>query len=91
MSVDKIERFLFDEYPSRRLVFSKFKHLIMLRSDERTIPQLSLSDDCHPERLSDDETRLRAIYYNDDMDSYTTYTPFKVPSYDSLKKLINKY
>lgn len=90
MQVDKIDRFLFDEYPSRRLVFSKFKHLVMLRSDERTPSQLSLADDCHPERLSDEDSRLRAIYYNDNLDTYTMFTPFKVPSYDNFKNHINQ-
>lgn len=89
MQIDKIDRFLFDDYPSAKMVFSKFKHLILLRSDEKTAGILHLADDCHPERLSDDEERLRAIYYNDDLDTYTLFTPFTVPEFEDINTFIN--
>ena len=90
MQIDKLDRFLFMDYPSRKDVFKKFKHIILLRSDDRTSQILSLADDCHPERLTDEETRLRGIYYNDDADSYTLFTPFRVPAYDNFIDVINK-
>ncbi|MDE7396616.1 MAG: hypothetical protein K2M98_02700 [Muribaculum sp.] len=89
MQIDKIDRFLFDDYPSAKMIFSKFKHLILLRSDEKTSGTLHLADDCRPERLSDDEERLRAIYYNDDLDTYTLFTPFTVPDTEDIDIFIN--
>lgn len=77
MQLDKPDRFLFDDYVTGKTVFSKFKHLVMLRSDENAINRLNLSDDLALENLSSDPERLRAYYYNEATDMYVLFTPYR--------------
>ena len=77
MQIDKPDKFLFDDYVTGKTVFSKFKHLIMLRSDENAINRLNLNDDLALENLSSDPERLRAYYYNESTDSYVLFTPYR--------------
>ena len=77
MQLDKPDKFLFDDYVTGKTVFSKFKHLIMLRSDENAINRLNLNDDLALENLSSDPERLRAYYYNETKDSYVLFTPYR--------------
>ena len=75
MQIDKPDRFMFDDYVTGKTVFSKFKHLIMLRSDENAINRLNLNDELALENLSSDPERLRAYYYNEATDTYVLFTP----------------
>ena len=77
MQLDKPDRFLFDDYVTGKTVFSKFKHLIMLRSDENAVNRLNLNDDLALENLSSDPERLRAYYYNEATDTYVLFTPYR--------------
>ncbi|WP_027453878.1 FtsK/SpoIIIE domain-containing protein [Segatella baroniae] len=77
LQLDKPEKLLFEEYVTGKLVFEKFRHLIMLRSEENAINRLNLNDDIALENLSSDPERLRAFYYNETNDSYTLFTPYK--------------
>ena len=77
MQIDKPDRFLFEDYVTGKTVFSKFKHLIMLRSDENAINRLNLNDDLALENLSSDPERLRAYYYNEATDTYVLFTPYR--------------
>jgi hypothetical protein len=80
LQIDKPSKFLFEEYPSSKMVFERFRHLVMLHSDENAANMLRLSDDIALETLSADPDRLRAIYYNETSDTYrmvTPYNPFK--------------
>lgn len=77
LQLDKPEKLLFEEYVTGKFVFEKFRHLIMLRSEENAINRLNLNDDIALENLSSDPERLRAIYYNETNDSYTLFTPYK--------------
>lgn len=77
LQIDKPDKFLFDDYVTGKMLFAKFKHLIMLRSDEDAINRLNLSDDISLENLSSDPERLRAIYYNEGSDAYVLLTPYR--------------
>lgn len=77
MQIDKPDRFMFDDYVTGKTVFSKFKHLIMLRSDENAINRLNLNDELALENLSSDPERLRAYYYNEATDTYVLFTPYR--------------
>jgi hypothetical protein len=77
MQLDKPSNFLFSDYVSPKQVYHKFKHLIMLKSDESVSRQLYLNDSIRLETLSKDPDRLRAYYYSDDSGAYTLYTPYK--------------
>ena len=77
MQIDKPDKFLFDDYVTGKTVFSKFKHLIMLRSDENAINRLNLNDELALENLSSDPERLRAYYYNEATDTYVLITPYR--------------
>ena len=77
MQIDKPDKFLFDDYVTGKTVFAKFKHLIMLRSDENAINRLNLNDELALENLSSDPERLRAYYYNEATDTYVLLTPYR--------------
>ena len=76
MQLDKPSNYLFSDYVSYKDVFQKFKHLVLLKSDEMVSSQLHLSDELYLERLSKDEERTRAYYYCEEKDSYTLFTPY---------------
>lgn len=86
LQIEKINNFLFEDYISSKELFQKFKHLIMLRSDEMTGSRIGLRDDIRLEKLSSDWERLRAYYYAEESDSYTLFTPY-MPS--KAKDIIN--
>lgn len=76
LQLEKVTNFLFDDYISAKVVFQKFKHLVMLRSDEMTGSRIGLSDDIRLEKLCSDWERLRAYYYAEESDSYMLFTPY---------------
>ena len=89
MQLDKPSNFLFSDYISSKLVYQKFKHLIMLKSDEAASSQLGLNDNVRLENLSRDLERLRAYYYAEESDTYTLFTPYMESSKEEIVKLLN--
>lgn len=88
MQLDKPSNFLFSDYISPKLVYQKFKHLIMLKSDESASAQLHLNDNIRLEALSKDLERLRAYYYSEESDTYTLFTPYMELSNDEIINLL---
>lgn len=86
LQIEKASNLLFEDYITPKVVFQKFKHLVMLRSDETAGVTLHLNDDIRLEKLSSDWERLRAYYYAEESDSYTLFTPY-MPS--DAKTIIN--
>lgn len=88
IQVDKPTNLLFEDMTAKE-IFKKFKHLIMLKSDEMTASRLNLRDDIRLETLSKDPERLRAYYYAEESDSYTLFTPYMLPDVNNILELIN--
>ena len=88
MQLDKPSNFLFSDYISPKMVYQKFKHLIMLKSDESASAQLHLNDNIRLETLSKDLERLRAYYYSEESDTYTLFTPYMELSNDEIINLL---
>jgi hypothetical protein len=86
LQIEKASNLLFEDYITPKVVFQKFKHLVMLKSDETAGVTLHLNDDIRLEKLSSDWERLRAYYYAEESDSYTLFTPY-MPS--KAKDIIN--
>ena len=86
LQIEKSSNLLFEDYITPKVVFQKFKHLVMLKSDETAGVTLHLNDDIRLEKLSSDWERLRAYYYAEESDSYTLFTPY-MPS--KSKDIIN--
>ena len=86
LQIEKASNLLFEDYITPKVVFQKFKHLVMLRSDETAGVTLHLNDDIRLEKLSSDWERLRAYYYAEESDRYTLFTPY-MPS--KSKDIIN--
>ena len=86
LQIEKASNLLFEDYITPKVVFQKFKHLVMLKSDETAGVTLHLNDDIRLEKLSSDWDRLRAYYYSEESDSYTLFTPY-MPS--KSKEIIN--
>ncbi len=76
LQIEKASNLLFEDYITPKVVFQKFKHLVMLKSDETAGVTLHLNDDIRLEKLSSDWERLRAYYYAEESDSYTLFTPY---------------
>ena len=88
MQLDKPSNFLFSDYISPKMVYQKFKHLIMLKSDEAASAQLHLNDNIRLETLSKDLERLRAYYYSEESDTYTLFTPYMELSNEEIMNLL---
>lgn len=78
LQIEKASNLLFEDYITPKVVFQKFKHLVMLKSDETAGVTLHLNDEIRLEKLSSDWERLRAYYYAEESDSYTLFTPYMV-------------
>ena len=76
------------DYISHKELFQKFKHLLLLKSDENAATQLHLQNDIRLENLSKEEERLRAYYYAEESDMYTLFTPYMPLEGKDLKKFI---
>lgn len=88
LQVDKPGNLLFESVISQQMVFSMFKHIVMLKSAPDAALKLRLSDEVKLENLSDEEERLRAYYYNDEEGTYTLFTPYVNPAPDQLGTLL---
>lgn len=76
LQIEKISNLLFEEQITPKVVFLKFKHLVLLKSDDKINVTLHLNDDIHLEKLSIDREHLNAYYYAEDSESYTLFTPY---------------
>ena len=88
IQLEKASNYLFADYISHKELFKKFKHLIMLKSDENAATQLHLRNDIRLENLSKDADRLRAYYYAEESDIYTLFTPYMPLAGKELKQFI---
>lgn len=90
MQLDKPSNFLFSDYVSPKMIYQKFKHLIILKSDDSASFQLNLHDHIRLNNLSKEPERLRAYYYSDDSCCYKLVTPYKELSKEELLNLLEK-
>lgn len=90
VQIDKADKLLFDDFISPKIVSSRFKHLIVLRTEPRTAMSLGISDDIKVENISDDIERLRAYYYFDEDGSYTLFSPYEMTSHNKLRSLVEQ-
>lgn len=87
IQIEKPTNLLFEDLTAKE-VFQKFKHLIMLKSDEMAASRLNLRDNIRLETLSKDAERLRAYYYAEEKDEYTLFTPYIIGEGTNIVKLI---
>lgn len=77
MQIDKPSNILFgDEYDVEAA--NKFRHKVILRSENKFLNPLRFSQDIDVETLSDEEERMRAYYYPDGGDP-VLFTPYQMP------------
>lgn len=88
IQLEKTANYLFTDYISHKELFQKFKHLILLKSDENAAMQLHLRNDIRLENLNKEEERLRAYYYAEESDTYTLFTPYMPLLGKELKQFI---
>lgn len=82
LQVDKPSNVLFsDEYDVEAAM--KFRHKIILKSENKYLNPLRFSHDIDVEQLSDEEEHMRAYYYPDG-DSPQLFTPFQTPDSDII-------
>lgn len=85
--LDKPSNLLFEEYVTSKYLFRKFRHLILLRSDDKVSSILGLPDEVRPESLNSENERLRALYYADGDERWTLFSPFAFPDESVLTSL----
>jgi hypothetical protein len=90
LQVDKPDNLLFEDYVTSKFVFTKFRHLVMLRSDEKAALKLGVPDDIRLDTLNSEPERLRAIYYADGDDKWTLFSPFVMPDKEMVSSITNK-
>lgn len=90
LQIDNPNNFLFEDYLNPKNVLSKFKHFVMLRSNESVASSLHLNDDIHLEKLSSFSDRLRAYYYAGESDKYTLFTPYITNKTEEIEQFLNK-
>lgn len=88
MQIDKPESMTFIEYVNAKNVMRLFKHLVMLKSDEKAAVALQLHDDVKLHLLCNDAERMRAFYFDNEKDEYTLLCPFTLPDTEQINKLI---
>ena len=89
LQVDKLPNLLFEDYVTGKFVYRLFRHLILLKSDFKSVSTLGLADDIRPESLNSEADRLRAIYFADGDDGWTLFSPFAIPDEKEFKSLIS--
>ena len=78
LQIDKPSNILFgDEYDVEAA--NKFRHKVILRSENKFLNPLRFSQDIDVEVLSDEEEHLRAYYYPDG-DDPVLFTPYQMPN-----------
>ena len=90
MQLDRIGNFYItkDGYVNSKAVYSRFAHLLILRSGENDVSTLTLPDDIRPAVLEDNGERLRAYYYNEGSNCYELFTPYLMPKTEQINKLL---
>lgn len=90
MQLDRIGNFYItkDGYVNSKAVYSRFAHLLILRSGENDVSTLTLPDDIRPAVLEDNGERLRAYYYNEGSNRYELFTPYLMPKTELIDKLL---
>ena len=90
MQLDRIGNFYItkDGYVNSKAVYSRFAHLLILRSGENDVATLSLPDDIRPAVLEDNGERLRAYYYNEGSNRYELFTPYLMSKTELIDKLL---
>lgn len=90
MQLDRIGNFYItkDGYVNSKAVYSRFAHLLILRSGENDVAALSLPDDIRPAVLEDNGERLRAYYYNEGSNRYELFTPYLMSKTELIDKLL---
>lgn len=90
MQLDRIGNFYItkDGYVNSKAVYSRFAHLLILRSGENDMSTLTLPDDIRPAVLEDNGERLRAYYYNEGSNRYELFTPYLMPKTEQIDKLL---
>lgn len=82
LQVDKPGNVLFGgEYDVEAAM--KFRHKIILKSENKYLNPLRFSQDIDVEQLSDDEEHMRAYYYPDG-DNPQLFTPYQIPDSDII-------
>ncbi len=87
LQVDKLTNLLFEDHVSAKYIFQKFRHLVLLRSDDRVSSTLGLPDEIRLENLNSDIERLRAIYYADGDEGWNLFSPFAIPKNETISLL----
>ena len=90
LQVDKPDNLLFEEFVTSKFVLKKFRHLIMLRSDEKAAMKLGIPDEIRLESLNSEPERLRAVYYADGDEGWTLFSPFAMPNKEIITSLTKK-
>ena len=90
LQIEKLSNLLFENNVTPKFVFQKFKHLVMLKSNENYVVTLHLNDDIHLEKLSSDWERLCAYYYAEESDSLTLFTPYIPLKSKDVVKMLNE-
>ena len=86
LQVDKPANILFEgEYGSNATEF--FRHRIILRSEDKNLIPLKLSEEIEVQSLSDEEEHLRAYYYPEG-DLPQLFTPLLMPNEETLLQTI---
>lgn len=89
LQIDKPDKILFNEYSmTQKELFSMFKHLIMLHSDENAASRY-ISNEIKLENISGDAERLRAYYYSEENDTYALFVPYEMPTHQSINIFFN--
>ena len=90
MQLDRVANFYItkDGYVNSKAVYSRFAHLLILRSGENDVVSLSLPDDIRPATLEDGGERLRAYYYNEGGNRYELFTPYLMPKTEQIDDLL---
>ena len=88
LQLEKSTNLLFEDYITSKTIFQRFKHLVMLKSEESTSTRMGLNDEIHLEKLSSDWERLRAYYYAEESDSYTLFTPYMLLKSEEIINLL---
>lgn len=82
LQIDKPSNILFgDEYDVDAA--NKFRHKVILRSENKFLNPLRFSKDIDVEVLGDEEERLRAYYYPDG-DDPVLFTPYQMPDTETI-------
>ena len=82
LQIDKPSNILFgDEYDVEAA--NKFRHKVILRSENKFLAPFRFSQDIDVEVLSDEEEHLRAYYYPDG-DDPMLFTPYQMPDTDTI-------